>query len=170
MLYLSVMGRKSTLVITEELSDLKLRRAKLTNNRQVKKLECLIALKLKKFTTLDEVARSVGANPSSLDIWLKKYREEGLDALLEKETRQRNSNIITEEIHQGLVKRLNDPRDSFSGFWDAQQWVTEQYGVNVEYQWLWKYMTTKLGAKLKRPRKSNVKKDPMAEEAFLKTP
>ena len=88
---------------------------------------------------------------------------------LKKDTRNRGYKIITPEIHEALKARLNDPENSFNGFWDAQQWIAETFEVQVNYKSLWSHITHKLGGSLKKPRKSNIKKDIEAEKAFLKT-
>ena len=101
---------------------------------------------------------------------MKRYRTDGLEGLLSKSNYHREPSSITKEIHEGLASRLNDPHTPFAGYWDAQRWVKEQYGVDIGYSCLYKHMTTKLGSKMKVPRRSNVKKDKEAEKAFLKTP
>jgi len=68
-----------------------------------------------------------------------------------------------------LQQRLADPLNPFNGFWDAQQWVQETYGVEVNYKTLWSYITDKLDGRIKIPRKSNIKKDKEAEADFFKT-
>lgn len=55
------------------------------------------------------------------------------------------------------------------GFALSGERLLKQYGVEIEYQWLWKYMRTKFKSVLKVPRKINVKKNPDAEADFLKT-
>ena len=64
---------------------------------------------------------------------------------------------------------LNRETVQFNGYKDIQQWLEITHGVKIEYQWLWKYLTTKLGTTLKVPRKSNVKKDKEASAEFFKT-
>ncbi len=86
--------------------------------------------------------------------------------MLKTKKRKRNSNFITPEIHKGLKERLQNLKTSFNGFWNAQQWIKDTYGFDVEYQLLWHYMTYKLKAKLKIPRRSNIKKDSEATAAF----
>jgi hypothetical protein len=65
---------------------------------------------------------------------------------------------------------VNDSHNPFLGYWDAQQWVVEQYGVEVKYQRIREYLIQHFSTKLKVLRKSHYKKDDDAEKAFLKTP
>ena len=85
-------------------------------------------------------------------------------------TRNRRSKIFTPEIHQGLGAKMSDTMSPLSGYWEAQQWVLDTYGVDVNYFWLRKYLIKHFRTKLKTPRKSHAKKDGGAVEAFLKTP
>ena len=84
--------------------------------------------------------------------------------------KNKQSKIITPEIHKGLEQRVNDPNNPFLGYWDAQEWVNEKYNVQVKYQRIREYLKQHFKTKLKSPRKSHYKKDVEAEEAFLKTP
>ena len=164
------MGKKSTTLIKESLKTLHNLRPKQVTLSNSKRLESLISLKTSQFDTLESLAKSLLISPSTLDKWLSIYRREGIDVLLKAKSRKRDSKFITSAIHKGLEQRLNDPENSFKGFWDAQQWIKDTYGVDVEYQLLWHYMTHKLDAKIKIPRRSNINKKPEAIAAFLKTP
>ncbi len=115
------------------------------------------------------MSKDLGISLSTVRRWLNKYRSVGLDEYLKKDSRKSSSSIITPEIHDGLKSRLEDPLNSFNGFWDAQQWVKETYGVQVNYKTLCSYITDKLGGRIKVPRKSNIKKDKEAEAKFFKT-
>ena len=79
------------------------------------------------------------------------------------------SKIITPIIHQGLEQKVNDPHNPFPGYWEAQDWVQQEYGIEIKYQRIREYMIQHFKTKIKSPRKSHIKKDKQAEEAFLKT-
>ncbi len=160
----------STTVIKESIKELQELRPKQTTISNSKRLESLILYKSAQFDTLDSISKGLSISASTLDKWLSIYRKEGIDILLKIKKRKRNSKFITPEIHKGLKERVQNPKTFFNGFWDAQQWIKDTYGVDVEYQLLWHYMTYKLKAKLKIPRRSNIKKDSEATAAFLKTP
>ena len=68
-----------------------------------------------------------------------------------------------------LNRDVNSSDNPFLGYWEAQQWVVEQYGVEVKYQRIREYLIHHFKTKLKVPRKSHYKKDNEAEKAFLKT-
>lgn len=77
--------------------------------------------------------------------------------------------IITPEIHSGLSQRVHDSHNPFLGYWDAQNWVKQEYDLDIKYQRMREYLIQHFSIKLKTPRKSHYKKDEQAEKAFLKT-
>jgi len=164
------MGKVLNTPILESLDSLKGYKSKIDNYKSSKRLDSLILLKTKQYNRLEVLALELDISVSTLRIWLNNYKNQGISLFLKKDTRNRPYTIITPEIHEGLKKRLNDPENSFNGFWDAQQWIAQTYGVQVNYKSLWSHITHKLNGTLKKPRKSNIKKDVEAEKAFLKTP
>ena len=164
------MGKVLKTEIKESIDSLNNYKTKIDNYKSSKRLDSLIFLKTNSYSRLEELALELNISISTLRLWLNNYRINGIEEFLKKDTRNRPYSIITPLIHEGLKKRLNDPENSFNGFWDAQNWIKETYGVEVNYKSLWSHITHKLGGRLKRPRKSNVKKDSEAEKAFLKTP
>ena len=83
--------------------------------------------------------------------------------------KNKTSKIITPSIHKGLSQRVKDPHNPFLGYWDAQNWVKQEYGVDIKYQRIREYLIQHFKTKPKTPRKSHYKKDDKAEKAFLKT-
>jgi len=161
------MGKFSHTNILESLEFLNGYKRKIDNYKSSKKLDCLILLKSKNYDNLEYLAQDLGISISSVRRWLNTYNSVGLSVYLQKNTRTRHSKIITKEIHLGLKARLEDPLNPFNGFWDAQDWIRDTYGVEVNYKTLWKYITHKLHGKLKVPRKSNIRKDKNASEDFF---
>lgn len=135
-----------------------------------KRVLWLIYLKEQKFKTRVELCSYLGITPRTQQRWTKDYINNGINGLLSNIPKQKKSKIITPAIHNGLSQRLNSSDNGFLGYWDAQQWVATQYGVEVKYHWLRQYIIKNFKAKLKRPRKSHYKKDDQAVDAFLKTP
>jgi len=100
---------------------------------------------------------------------LTQYRKSGVSGIIIKPTRNKKSKIITPAIHQGLKEKLEDSNNPLHGYWDAQNWVLKEFGVQVQYHWLRQYLIKHFKTKLKTPRKSHYKKDEQAINAFLKT-
>ena len=163
------MGRHRKFNIDQSVEDLKSYKVKITDYRSSQQLNALILIKSDEYTTLEEVASHLGVSHRTLQRWLKRYREHGLERLLSPLTRNKPSKVITPEIHKELEQRLLSKDNPFSSYVEVQQWLEKTHHVKIGYKWLWAYMTTKMNSKLKVPRKVNVKKQPDAEDSFFKT-
>lgn len=93
----------------------------------------------------------------------------GISGMLPKTGGNRKSKIFTPGLHQALKSRMSDSRTPLSGYRDARSWIRDNYGIQVNYHWLRKYLTEHFRTKLKIPRKSHIRKEGEAEKAFLKT-
>lgn len=162
------MGIRSKIVIKETLSELRLHQSKQTTIKSEKRIMCLVLIKEKKFKTQSELAEYLGVCRQSIVKWLSNYSKNGIEGILLKRTRNKKSKIITTQIHNGLTEKLKDSKDPLLGYWDAVNWVEQQFGVKVNYAWLRKYMIKYFKTKLKVPRKSHYKKDKEATANFLK--
>jgi transposase len=163
------MGKRISKTIKESLSTLKSLKRKQPSLQKEKRVYALICLKEDKFETRKQLAHHLGVHVRSIEKWTAQYYEHGIDDLLEIKPKRKGSKIITSQIHKGLEGRVNDGNNPFKGYWDAQQWVMEQYGVEVNYHRIREYLIKHFKTKVKRPRKSHIQKDPQAEEAFFKT-
>lgn len=164
------MGKKAHLDITESIPELQKILVKQQSLKGEKRVRCLIEIKSAKFGTRQELANYLGIHIRTLERWLNSYKSGGILEMLSDKPKNKQSKIITPEIHQGLERRVNDPQDPFRGYWDAQNWVTQEYGIEIKYQRVREYLIQHFKTKTKSPRKSHIKKDKQAEEAFLKTP
>jgi transposase len=163
------MGKKAILDITESVLELKKLLLKQKTLKTEKRLKSLIAIQSGKFETRQAIADYLGVHIRTLERWLTNYKSGGIFNMLKDKPKNITSRIITPDIHQGLSQRVNDPHNPFLGYWDAQNWVKAQYGVDVKYQRIREYLIQHFKTKLKTPRKSHYKKDEDAEKAFLKT-
>lgn len=105
---------------------------------------------------------------NTIQTWRKEYKTGGLTLLLADERGGKKAAQITPEMHKQIEKRLNNPKEGFKGFKDAQQWINKTFGLSMEYQATYKYLTRKFGAKLKVPRKSHIHQDAAAIAVFKK--
>ena len=164
------MGKTVKTPVLESLDFLKKLKNKQKTLKGQKRIACLLLLKNEEFKTQQELANYLGIQRRTLSTWLNLYRNKGIKGLELKITRKKKSKIITSEIHQGLLKKVNDSNNPLLGYWDAQRWVMDNFNVSVQYHWLRVYMIKHFKTKLKSPRKSHYKKDQQAVNAFLKTP
>jgi len=155
--------------ITESPSELISLRKKQTLYRIEKRIIWLLELQKDKFKTREALASYLGINLRTQERWVQRYISGGIDALLTDKPKNIKSRVITPEIHNGLSKRVNSSAQPFLGYWDAVQWVKNEYNVDVQYHNLRRYLIQHFKTKLKTPRKSHYKKDDKAVDAFLKT-
>ena len=164
------MGKKAILDIKESDSELKKLLLKQKTLKGEKRLKSLLAIKSGKFETRQELADFLGIHIRTLERWLVNYNAGGVEMMLTDKPKNKSSKIITPQIHNGLSQRVHDPNNPFLGYWDAQNWVEQEYGVVVKYQRIREYLIQHFKTEPKTPRKSHYKKDVEAEKAFLKTP
>ncbi len=160
------MRKKSLFVVSESAKELQ----KLYYNQKSvhlqKRVKAIIRLMNNDDDSRQDLSNYLGVHIRTLERWINRYKQDGLDGLLNDSPRREGSKIITAEIHKGLSKRVNDPHNSFLGYWDAQQWIKSEYHVEVNYHTLRKYLIQHFGTKVKSPRKSHVKKDEKAVAFF----
>ena len=164
------MSKPKELNIKESILELKKIKTKQGTLSKQKRVLCLLYIKECKFKTRAQLATSLGVNKRTQERWLVKYREGGIELMLTDLPQNKTSKYITKEIHSGLEAKVTSSESPFLGYWDAQEWVYEQYGVQVNYYLLRNYLIKHFKTKLKVPRKSHYKKDEQAIEVFLKTP
>ncbi len=70
---------------------------------------------------------------------------------------------------QKLASRLNNAKEGFRSFIEIQQWLLNEFGIDMGYLAVNKYVKRKFGARLKVSRKSHMQKSP-ADEAVFKKP
>jgi len=160
------MGKKAELPIKESLIELQLIRNSQVTLAKEKRVIALIRIKSNMDSTRQELADYLVVHIRSLERWINTYKSEGIDGLLAVKARRKGSKFITPEIHDELKKRVEDPKQGFLGYWDAQRWIESEYGVLVKYQRVREYLIKHFGTKVKTPRKSHTKKDARAVALF----
>lgn len=118
----------------------------------------------------DELAHLVGCNHNSITKWRKLYREGGLELLCSHQQGGARRSVIDEKTKKALSKRLLSPREGFRSYRDMQRWLAEEFNAQIKYITLVKYVQRHFQTKLKTARKSHVKKNVEAVEAFKKNP
>ena len=163
------MGKRVIIEIKESEKELKRLLSVQKSHKSKLRIRCLLFIKLGKFETQQQLADHVGITRRCLSGWLKVYRSENLEAFLPTGKRNKKSKIISQEMHLGLEEKLKDTSNPLQGYLHAQEWVWEEYKVEVQYHWLRQYLIKHFKTKLKQARKSHINKDEQAEEVFLKT-
>lgn len=153
------MARKAEIKIKESVIELKRLRSKQSNLKSRQRLNALIEVKKQSTRSRLELAQYLGIGKRTLETWLSIYKNEGIEGIVQVKPRRKGSRIITEEIHQALKERVTSKEAAFLGYWDAHQWVQKEYGIQISYYYLRRYLISRFGTKVKSTRKSHIKKD-----------
>ncbi len=160
------MPKKITVIVKESIKELKSLQKKQPSNYN--RLQMLILIKEGVIVSKDGLAAALSVSNKSVHVWRTRYNEGGIEALLE-DNRGGKQGQITEKVHQKLATRLNNSKDGFKSFVDIQQWLKENFDIQMEYHAVNKYIKRKFGARPKVARKSHIDKDDSAVALFKKT-
>ena len=157
--------------VKEYLSILKIH-AKNGNDLIKKRMRLLIELKKNKSFAQSKIVLSnkLGINHNSIVKWRNLYLSGGIEALL-KDGRKGGykPSLVTKEEHDRLKILLNDRHNQIVGYTELLNWVNKELKKEMKYITLVKYVERHFGTKIKVARKSNIKKDAQAVDAFKKT-
>lgn len=150
----------------EELSEL-LRQSKTPQDKE--RLQVLYWLKQDNPPTISAIARGIGKHRNTVQTWLLKYREGGIEAMLEVKKAPGRERIIPRWAEASLAKRLADPNHGFASYGAVQEWLAETLGIEAEYHAVYQMTHYRLNATLKVARPQNNKQNLDQREAFKKT-
>ncbi|CAO5052740.1 Helix-turn-helix domain-containing protein [Microcystis aeruginosa] len=107
-----MVGVTST-VVKESAEELTQRLKEATTAREKDKLQVLYWLKQEKAPTLKVIAESLGHHRNTVQSWLCKYREQGLQGMLERKKSKGRVRVIPEWAEKALEKRLKAEEKGF---------------------------------------------------------
>jgi len=116
-----------------------------------------------------DLAELVGANHNSIQSWRSMYLSGGITLLLSHKKTGFKPTLITAEEHEAIDRKLRDPQNGLRGYTELMEWIEKEFKKNIHYNTLYKYCVREFGSSVKVARKSHIKKDPGAVEAFKKT-
>lgn len=163
------MARKSRLVIKESEEELRLLLKSQQLNKNRSRLRALLHLKEETYSKRSLLADHLGIAVRTLEKWISIYVKGGIEDLLLPNKRERFSYLIPKHVHRGLSEVVNNEQGGFRSYVEAQKWVADQYGLELKYNTIRGHLIRHFKTKIKSPRKSHIKKDKQAGEAFLKT-
>ena len=115
------------------------------------------------------VADEIGVHHNSIQTWRTAYIEGGVKALMSHSNIGYKTSLITGQQEKTLRKKLSDPFNGMVGFNELLDWFNTTFKTEINYKTFHGFVVRKFKAKVKVARKSHVKKDPAAIEAFKKT-
>jgi transposase len=115
--------------------------------------------------SLEQIADTVGCSRAAVQIWLDKFKREGLEGLLVRRKPGASKSPLQEPpIQRALGEEL--AAGNFRTAGQLARWLEQRFGVKRSAKSLY-YWLKKCGAVLRVPRPVHLKKDPQAAEAFV---
>jgi hypothetical protein len=157
------MGKRAELNIKESPKELRNLMSYQKSLTKQKRIMALIRFQKDTGETRIELSKYLSEHIRTLERSIANYKHGASEEMLEFKPRRKGSKIITKQIHEGLDKRVNDRKNSFKGYCDAQKWIETTFEKKVKYHRVRSYMIKHFGAKVKSPRKLHIKKDDLLQ-------
>ena len=138
-----------------------------SHRNQKDKLQVLWWYKSSQANSVNELAQLSGRHRVTISKWLSRYRQGGLEALLEIRTSPGRPRAIRAEVCEQLQRELQDPQ-GFKSYQEVHQWLRAVHGVDVAYKTVHKTVRYRLKGKLKHPRPVSEQQATGAVGAFQK--
>ncbi len=116
-----------------------------------------------------ELADLIGVNHNSIQNWRNLYGSGGFQKLISHNKIGFKRSVIRKIEHEGLKNILTNPLNGIQGYKELNYWFENTYNRKLAYTTLTGYCIRNFSTKIKVARKSHVKKDAQAGEAFKKT-
>jgi transposase len=164
------MSSPKTFKIKESENELK-KLMKNSPSMVAKRIHALLVFKRNEGTGISKrvVADEIGVNHNSVQTWRNMYINGGIKMLMSHSNIGYKPSKINDEQEQALKRQLNDPHNGIVGFTELLDWFNKTFHTSVNYKTFHGFVVRKFKAKIKVARKSHVKKDDQAVEAFKKT-
>jgi transposase len=145
--------------ITEDLESLQARLRSERDPPLRPRLHLLVLLKSGQVTTRRQAAAHLAVHRNTVAVWLRTYRAGGLTALLtyKEAGAPAGQKSLPAAVFAQLQARLATA-SGFASYVALQQWLREEFSLEVPYKTLHGIVRYQLKAKLKRPRPSHAKK------------
>ncbi len=136
--------------------------------QEKERIQTIYWLKTKTVETVKQIAIMLGRNRVTVQKWLRKYREGGLDFLLEpKKNVGGRPRSIPPYIVEKLQTELKNP-EGCKSYGEIQLWLKTCFDIDVAYRTVHQLVRYQLKAKLKVPRPIHIKQNQQAQENFKK--
>ena len=145
--------------ITEDLETLEERLRRERDPKRKARVHLLVLLKSGQVTSRGQAATHLALHRNTVGAWLRRYRVGGLQALLtyKEAGAPAGQKTLPPAVFAQLQARLATT-SGFASYGELQQWLRQEFGLDVPYTTLHGIVRYQLHAKLKRPRPSHAKK------------
>ncbi|MBD0302715.1 MAG: helix-turn-helix domain-containing protein, partial [Tolypothrix sp. T3-bin4] len=159
------MGNSFQVEVSESREQLQHRLRHAVTATTKERLQMLYWIKTKAIATRQELSQRLERDESTVYRWLQRYKQGGIDKLLEVKTPPGKSGLIPTKVMTQLTERLSQP-EGFKSYSQIQEWLTQECQIVAAYKTVHKIVRYKLNAKLKVPRPRSAKAKPEVQEAF----
>ncbi len=132
------------------------------------RIQLLYLLKSKKAQTITQASEILGRHRVTLQDWIAKYRQGGLEKLLERASSPGRPRKIPLWAQKALAKRLEEP-EGFESYNAICQWLDRNLGIKANYKTVHGLVYYRLQASPKIPRPQSLEQSEERLEAFKKT-
>lgn len=156
------------LQIQESSADLKALLASQTTGAGKERVQFLYLLQSQSAANIQHAAQLLGRHRVTLQKWARRYREGGLDALLERKPKSGRPSHLTDSAREALEARLATP-EGFGSYEEIQEWLASEHGIEAAYTTVHSWVRYRRGAKLKVPRPVSKLQDAEQLATYKKT-
>ena len=132
------------------------------------RIQLLYLLKSQKAQTITQASELLGRHRVTLQDWLAKYRQGGLENLLGQASSLGRPRKIPMWAEKALAKRLEEP-EGFESYGAICQWLETKFGIQAKYKTVHSLVYYKLKASPKIARPQSLEQSTERLEAFKKT-
>jgi len=150
---------------TEELKQLLGAQRKAAGKERV---QLLYLLKTAQAQTVQAAAQLLGRQRVTLQEWLSRYRQGGIELLLATKVSSGRKRSIPAWAEAALTKRLQEPQ-GFESYGAIQEWLEREIGVVAPYKTVHKLVHYRLASSPKVPRPVSIEQSSERLEAYKKT-
>ena len=132
------------------------------------RVQVLYLLKTKNAQTVQEASQIIGRNRVTVQDWLAKYRQGGLEKLLSKKVGTGRPRKVPQWAEKALEKRLKES-EGFNSYGEICEWLEEKLGIIANYKTVYQLVHYRLGASPKIARPKSLEQSEERLDAFKKT-
>lgn len=132
------------------------------------RVQLLYLLKTTQAKTVQTAAQLLGRHRVTLQEWLSRYRQGGIESLLETKVSPGRARSIPVWAEAALAKRLQEPQ-GFESYGAIQEWLETHLGIRAPYKTVHKLVHYRLVSSPKVPRPVSVKQSSEQLESYKKT-
>ncbi|MDZ8056623.1 MAG: helix-turn-helix domain-containing protein [Aulosira sp. ZfuCHP01] len=131
------------------------------------KVQALYLLKTGYGKTVSKTAKILGRNRSTVQEWLRVYRNQGIEGLLVQKHSPGRPRAIPKWAEKALTKQLHQP-EGFNDYQEIVEWLQQNCGIEAKYKTVYKLVHYRLESSPKVPRPKSVEQSQQRVEAFKK--